>query len=77
MFKQTVRLLLLHKAPGSQQELQKQEIANYFLAELSLFAEMCLDRNYIAMESLHELFSYEALVTILKLQVFLLTSKSQ
>lgn len=42
---------------------QKQQIAEYFLAQLSLFAEMCLDRNYIAMQKISELFSYEALVT--------------
>ena len=48
---------------------QKREIANYFLAELNLFAEMCLDRNYISMQNLDDLFSYEALVTILQLNV--------
>lgn len=30
---------------------------------------MCLDRNYVAMQTLSELFAYEALVTILKLSV--------
>ena len=48
---------------------QKQQIADYFLAQLSLFAEMCLDRNYIAMQEIMKLFSYEALVTVLQLQL--------
>ena len=48
---------------------QKQGVANYFLHQLYLFAEMCLDRNYVSMQKLSELFPYEALVTILKLSV--------
>ena len=48
---------------------QKIRIAQYFLAQLYLCAEMCLDRNYVAMQRLSELFSYDALVSIMKLPV--------
>jgi hypothetical protein len=48
---------------------QKTAVANYFIAEIFLGAEMCLDRNYIAMHQMDKLFSYEVLVTILKLPV--------
>ncbi|KAJ1386177.1 hypothetical protein B484DRAFT_410298, partial [Ochromonadaceae sp. CCMP2298] len=34
-----------------------------------LGAEMCMDRNYVAMHKLDDLFSYEVLVTIIKLDV--------
>jgi hypothetical protein len=50
-------------------EEQKAAVANYFIAEIFLSAEMCLDRNYIAMHKLDELFPYEVLVTILKIDV--------
>jgi hypothetical protein len=50
-------------------EEQKNAVARYFVAELFLGAEMCLDRNYIAMHRLDDLFPYEVLVTILKLNV--------
>jgi hypothetical protein len=48
---------------------QKQAVANYFIAELFLGAEMCLDRNYVAMGRLDAMFPYEVLITILKLDV--------
>ena len=48
---------------------QKEAVANYFIAEMFLGAEMCMDRNYVAMHKLDALFPYEVLVTILKLDV--------
>jgi len=48
---------------------QKQAVANYFIAEIFLGAEMCMDRNYIAMHKLEELFSYEVLITLIKLNI--------
>lgn len=47
----------------------KRTIADYFLSQLRLFAEMCLDRNYVAVNTINEHFSYEALVAVLKLPV--------
>ena len=44
-------------------------VADYFISELSLAAEMCLGRNYIAMKRVEEVFPFEVLVTILKLNV--------
>eukprot|EP01032_Pedospumella_encystans_P017195 gene17195-19603_t len=45
------------------------KVANYFVAELFLAAEMCMDRNYVAMHKLDDLFTYDTLVTILKMNV--------
>ncbi len=42
-------------------------VAEYFIAELLLAAEMCLDRNYVAMKQLEKLFPYELLVSMLKI----------
>ena len=47
----------------------KQAVAKYFSAEMSLTAEMCLERNYSAMISAQELFSYDILVTLIKMNV--------
>ena len=48
---------------------QKQAVANYFIAEIFLGAEMCMDRNYIAMHKMDELFPYEVLITLIKLNI--------
>ena len=48
---------------------QKAAVATYFVAQMFLGAEMCLDRNYIAMNYLDNLFPYEVLITILKVNV--------
>ena len=44
-------------------------VADYFIAEMSLAAEMCLGRNYIAMKRVEEVFPYDVLVTMLKMDV--------
>eukprot|EP00937_MAST-01D_sp_MAST-1D-sp2_P002362 g2362.t1 len=36
----------------------------YFIAQLNTFAEMCFDRNYIAMSILHEMLPYSVLVKV-------------
>lgn len=48
---------------------QKQTVADYFTSEIFLAADMCLDRNYIAMQRLEKLFPYEILVSMMKLHV--------
>lgn len=48
---------------------QKDAVANYFIAELKLSGELCLDRNYIGMSFCDKLFTYESLVTMLKIDV--------
>ena len=47
----------------------KKKIANYFVAEMFLGAEMSMDRNYVAMHKMDEIFSFETLVTILKMDL--------
>ncbi|KAJ1428063.1 hypothetical protein B484DRAFT_450044, partial [Ochromonadaceae sp. CCMP2298] len=44
-------------------------VGKYFIAEMFLGAEMCMDRNYVAMHKLDALYPYEVLVTILKMNV--------
>ena len=48
---------------------QKQAVANYFIAQMYLGAEMCMDRNYVGMEEMDKLLPYEALIAMLKLPV--------
>jgi hypothetical protein len=47
--------------PKSKAELQKLAVADYFISELYLCAEMCLDRNYIGMQKIEPLFPYEVI----------------
>ncbi|KAJ1435564.1 inositol 1,4,5-trisphosphate/ryanodine receptor-domain-containing protein [Ochromonadaceae sp. CCMP2298] len=44
----------------------KRAVSEFFVAQLHLAAEMCLGRNYHVIHALEQLYSYEALVTILK-----------
>jgi len=48
---------------------QKAAVANYFVSQMLLGAEMCMDRNYIAFHTLDEYFPYDVLVTILRMDV--------
>ena len=57
------------KANKSTKELKSTSIAQYFVSELVLAAELCLDRNYVAINTLNQLFTYEILVSILKLDL--------
>ena len=42
-------------------------VADYFIAQLYLAAELCLDRNYIAMAKLESVFPYEILMALIKI----------
>jgi len=53
----------------SSQGIKRLAIATYLMNEMYLGAEMCMDRNYVAMHKLDEYFSFECLVTIMKLDV--------
>jgi hypothetical protein len=44
----------------------KMQVGDYFCVQLSLMADLCLDRNYVAMRFVEERFSFELLLTILK-----------
>lgn len=50
----------------SKAEIQKLAVAEYFVNQLYLCAEMCLDRNYIGMLKLQPLFPFNSLVAIFK-----------
>jgi len=47
-------------------QLRKMMVAEYFVSQIYLYAETCLDRNYIAMEYLAELMPYEMLLCIVR-----------
>ena len=57
------------EAKKNHSQMQRDAIAKYFVAQIMLCAEMCMDRNYVAMHKVDTLFSFEVLVTILKLNV--------
>lgn len=46
----------------------KRLIGDYFIAQLYLIADLCLDRNYVAIGILQRHYPYEALLTILKME---------
>lgn len=48
---------------------QKLAVASYYIAQMYLGAEMCMDRNYVGMEEMDKLLPYEALISMLKLPV--------
>ena len=50
-------------------EEQKNVVMNYFVSQMLLGAEMCLDRNYVAMHRLDSLFPYEVLLVILLMDI--------
>ena len=47
----------------------KKQVADYFIAQLYLTADLCLDRNYVAMHLIENYLEYETLVSILKLDI--------
>ena len=57
------------KQSGNNAEAMKQQVARYLIDQFYLSAEMCLDRNYIAMNMITGYFTYEILVTIMKLDL--------
>jgi hypothetical protein len=44
-------------------------VASYFIAQVFLGAEMCLDRNYVAMHTLDERFPYDILVALVRMDI--------
>lgn len=48
---------------------QVKAVSDYFVAQLYLSAEMCMDRNYVGMGKVDTLYTYESLVTMLKLNI--------
>jgi len=48
---------------------QKSMVADYFINQMYLGAEMCMDRNYVAMHKLDYLFPFDVLCTLLKMGV--------
>ena len=47
---------------------RKKAVAAYFESEMFLGAEMCMDRNYVAMHKLDPYFTFDSLITIMKLE---------
>lgn len=56
-------------AGGVSKSSTKRAIADFLVAQLQLAAEMCLGRNYPIIQALEKLYSYELLVTLLRLQI--------
>jgi hypothetical protein len=53
-------------APATVSPNIARSVTNYLIAEMYLGAEMCMDRNYVAMHKLDPLFPYETLISIIK-----------
>ena len=51
----------------SRSDKLKSDICEYLIRQLYVVADVCLDRNYLAIEMLEALYKYDVLVTILKL----------
>ena len=45
---------------------KKVQVAEYFVAQMYLVADLCLDRNYVAMGMLEVSFPIDTLLTLLK-----------
>lgn len=45
---------------------RKLQIAEYFIAQLYLAADLCLDRNYVAIGLLEEMYSVETLLALFR-----------
>ena len=57
----------LNDSQLSRAEKLKSDICEYLIRQLYVVADVCLDRNYLAIEMMEGLYKYEVLVTILKL----------
>lgn len=44
----------------------KMQVAEYFVTQLYLVADLCLDRNYVAINTLENFYEYDVLLTLLK-----------
>eukprot|EP01036_Dinobryon_divergens_P025774 gene25774-34355_t len=47
--------------------IQRKQVGDYFITQLYVIADLCLDRNYVAIGIVQRQFTYEALLTILKI----------
>ena len=56
----------LTRSKRSTEERGKESIAEFFTMQMNLFADLCLDRNYVAISKLERMFPYDVLVSILK-----------
>ena len=45
---------------------QRERLAEFFTMQMNLFADLCMDRNYVAISKLERMFPYDVLVSILK-----------
>ena len=54
---------------GANKDVLRQKIADYFVAELFLGAELCMDQNYVSMLKLDPYFEYETLISMLRVRV--------
>ena len=45
----------------------RKQVGDYFITQLYVIADLCLDRNYVAIGIVQRQFTYEALLTILKI----------
>lgn len=54
-------------SPQQQSKVKKSQIAEYLVQQLYVVADVCLDRNYVAMNMLEKAFSYDILLSVLKL----------
>jgi hypothetical protein len=52
-------------------EIKKRQavVLKYFVTQIYLAAETCMDRNYVAMKYMHEKYPYEVLIALLKLNL--------
>ena len=58
----------LNMNPTDETEKKKTAVARYFIDEMYLGAEMCMDRNYVSMHCLDPIFPLEGLVSIMKMR---------
>lgn len=56
-----------HSLIGKTLVERKMQVLNYFCTQLYLVADLCLDRNYLAMNLVEKSYPFEMLVTMLKL----------
>ena len=49
--------------------MKQESIAQYLIQEMYLCAELCMDRNYVGIAAIGQLFPYETLVSILCMNV--------
>lgn len=61
------KLKKLNKKSANDILQRKQQVAKYFIAQLYLCADLCLDRNYFAISLLEKTYTFDILITMVKL----------